>query len=171
MRRQAPSARPRRAPRPPRRAARRAPARAGAASRDRLAERLHAAAIHLLRHVRRADRALDVGPAGLSALSVLVFAGPRTLSALAQAEQVTAATMSRMVKGLEARRLVVRRPDASDARVTWLHPTARGRRLLHLGRRRRIQSLEALLAPLDSGDRSLLLGAVAILERIARARG
>ena len=43
------------------------------------ADRFHSAAIHALRHVRREDTATGVAPARLSALSVLVFGGARTL--------------------------------------------------------------------------------------------
>jgi len=51
-----------------------------------LADGLHSAAIHLLRHVRAEDRASGIGPAQLSALSVLVFAGSMSLKRLAQIE-------------------------------------------------------------------------------------
>src|SRR5215510_2529732 len=42
-----------------------------------VADRLHSAAIHLLRRVRKQDVATGEGPARLSALSVLVFGGPK----------------------------------------------------------------------------------------------
>ena len=67
-----------------------------------VADRLHSAAIHLLRRVRKQDEASGVGPAQLSALSVLVFAGPKTFGELAAAEQVKPPTMSRIVAGLSA---------------------------------------------------------------------
>ncbi len=70
------------------------------------ADRLHSAAIHLLRRVRLQDAAAGVGPAQLSALSVLVFAGPKALGELAAAEQVKPPTMSRVVAGLKRSRLV-----------------------------------------------------------------
>src|SRR5258707_12671198 len=63
------------------------------------ADRLHSAAIHLLRRLRVRDRESGVGPAQLSALSVLVFGGPRSLGELANAEQVRPPTMSRIVAG------------------------------------------------------------------------
>src|SRR5437879_12518765 len=66
------------------------------------ADRLHSAAIHLLRRLRVRDRESGVGPAQLSALSVLVFGGPRSLGELADAEQVRPPTMSRIVSGLGA---------------------------------------------------------------------
>src|SRR4249920_3993420 len=61
-----------------------------------LADQLHSAAIHLLRRLRVRDRESGVGPAQLSALSVLVLGGgPRSLGELAEAEQVRPPTMSR----------------------------------------------------------------------------
>jgi hypothetical protein len=59
------------------------------------ADRLHSAAIHLLRAVRRTDAELGIGPAKLSALPVLVFGGPCSIGALARAETVRLPTMSR----------------------------------------------------------------------------
>ena len=59
-----------------------------------LADRLHSAAIHLLRRLRREDDASGLGAPQLSALSVIVFAGPITLGALARAEQVRPPTIS-----------------------------------------------------------------------------
>ena len=44
-----------------------------------VADRLHSAAIHLLRHARKRDVVARQGPARLSALSVLVFSGPMAL--------------------------------------------------------------------------------------------
>src|SRR5271163_2425059 len=79
-------------------------------------DRLHSAAIHLLRRVRRQDAATGIGPAQLSALSVLVFAGPRTLGELASAEQVKPPTMSRIVAGLRRNRLIEISRDPGDGR-------------------------------------------------------
>ena len=51
-----------------------------------VADRVHSAAIHLLRRLRVRDQESGIGPAQMSALSVLVFAGPRSLKELAAAE-------------------------------------------------------------------------------------
>src|ERR1700692_3734299 len=80
------------------------------------ADRLHSAAIHLLRRLRKQDAASGVGPAQLPALSVLVFAGPKTLGELAAAEQVKPPTMSRIVAGLARSRLIDITADPHDAR-------------------------------------------------------
>src|SRR5436853_6425119 len=101
-----------------------------------IADRLHSAAIHLLRRVRVRDRESGIGPAQLSALSVLVFGGPRSLGELADAEQVRPPTMSRIVAGLE-RAGLIRRLETQDKRRVLLEATARGTRILQEGRGRR----------------------------------
>ena len=52
------------------------------------ADRLHSAAIHLLRSLRVEDQVSGLSGPRLSALSVIVFGGPLPMSALAAAEQV-----------------------------------------------------------------------------------
>lgn len=116
----------------------------------RIGDLLHSAAIHLLRKVRAQDRSAGIGPAQLSALSVLVFGGPRSLKELAEAEQVRAPTMSRIVVGLERARLVQRKAT-DDKRRMLLTATARGARILQEGRRRRVEMLVRALQEL-SGD-------------------
>src|SRR3954471_7902450 len=105
------------------------------------ADRFHSAAIHALRYVRREDPASGLSAARLSALSVLVFGGPRTLGELAAAEHVRPATMTRIVQALEVDGLVRRVRDSQDARVRRLHATAKGRRVMQQGRERRIGNL------------------------------
>src|SRR5437868_2610923 len=92
------------------------------------ADALHSASIHLLRGLRKEDERTGVGPARLSALSVLVFAGPMRLTQLARIEQVKPPTMTKVIAGLEAGGLVKRRADAKDARAVRLEATVRGTR-------------------------------------------
>jgi DNA-binding MarR family transcriptional regulator len=129
------------------------------------ADRFHSAAIHALRHVRREDPATGVPPAQLSALSVLVFGGPRTLGELAAAEQVRPPTMTRIVQALEQDGLVRRERDADDGRVHRLHATSRGRGVMQRGRRRRIASLAALLDRLSPADVARVREAADLVER------
>jgi DNA-binding MarR family transcriptional regulator len=110
----------------------------------RIGDLLHSAAIHLLRKVRAQDRSAGIGPAQLSALSVLVFGGPRSLKELAGAEQVRPPTMSRIVVGLERARLV-RRKATDDKRRMLLEATGRGVKILQEGRRRRVEMLVRVL--------------------------
>jgi DNA-binding MarR family transcriptional regulator len=139
-----------------------------------LADRLHSAAIHLLRRVRRVDEATGLTAAKLSALSVVVFGGPIAISDLAAAEQVRPPSMTRTVKELEADGLIIRVPDDADRRVTRIRATARGKRLLQQGRSARIALLAEWLGALAPGEQAQLAEAITILERLlavpARAR-
>jgi DNA-binding MarR family transcriptional regulator len=132
------------------------------------ADQLHSAALHLLRRLRKQDSAAGIGPAQLSALSVLVFAGPKTLGQLAAAEQVKPPTMSRMVAGLERGWLVEISRDREDARRMQIGATAKGRRLLQRARKRRIAYLAARLAPLSGDELAQLSSAAGMLERLLR---
>lgn len=131
-----------------------------------LADQLHSAAIHLLRRVRKQDVATGEGPARLSALSVLVFGGPRTLSELAAAEQVKPPTMSRIVAGLERSRLVKISTDPKDARRMHIRPTAKGKRLLYKGRELRVADLAAHLKSLTPAELATLGEATEILRNM-----
>ena len=116
----------------------------------RIGDLLHSAAVHLLRKVRAQDRSAGTGPAQLSALSVLVFGGPRSLKELAEAEEVRPPTMSRIVVGLE-RTGLVRRTATDDRRRMLLEATPRGVKILREGRRRRVEVLVGALQEF-SGD-------------------
>lgn len=132
-----------------------------------VADALHSAAIHLLRRVREADDESGLGPARLSALSVLVFGGPRRLTELARAEQVQPPTMTKVVSGLEAAGLARRTADPDDARAVLVEATARGHRLLVEGRRRRVSRLSAGLSTLLPQELDVLAHAAALMERVA----
>ena len=91
-----------------------------------VADRLHSAALHLLRRLRIEDDVLGVSPPRLSALSVVVYAGPLAIGALAAAEGVAAPTMTRLVDGLERDGFVRRRRDPADARGVLVEATPAG---------------------------------------------
>ena len=137
--------------------------------RIEVADRLHSAAIHLLRHARQQDTQARVGPARLSALSVLVFGGPMTLGGLAAAEQVKAPTMSRIVSGLKRSGLARVDANPKDARKIIIKATTKGERLLQQARERRIQLLAEGLAPLRDKDLSMLRRAAEMMEQVARS--
>ncbi len=137
-------------------------------SRLEVADRLHSAAIHLLRHARRQDVLARQGPARLSALSVLVFGGPMALGQLAAAEQVKPPTMSRIVVGLKRSGLAQIETDAKDARRIRVTATAKGERLLQRARVRRIQLLAETLSGLKDPEMETLLEAADLMERAVR---
>ena len=129
-----------------------------------MADELHSAAIHLLRRLRPVDAAAGIGPARLSALSVIIYGRVDTLSALAAAEQVSRPTMSRLLKGLESEGLIRRRVDEDDGRVIRIVASARGRRILDEARRRRLERLESWLEGVDAAEVDLLLEATECLR-------
>lgn len=136
---------------------------------EALADQLHSAAIGLLRRLRREDDAIGITSPRLSALSVVVFGGPLTLGALAAAEQVKPPTMTRIVTGLEDDGLVQRRDDAADGRLTQIHATAKGRRILATGRARRVRTLADAIQQLDRESRHRLESGLRVLETLNSA--
>lgn len=132
---------------------------------DSLADRLHSLSIRTLRRVRVEDAKSGLTGPRLSALSVIVFAGPVTLGALAAAEQVRPPTMTKIVRALESEGLVRRKKDSDDARAIRLSATRKGAALLHAGRTRRVRRLAEPLADLQHAERKTLSEALDILSR------
>src|SRR5437867_2564062 len=130
-----------------------------------IADRLHSAAIHLLRRLRVEDKALGLSGPRASALSVIVFRGPITMSALAEAEQVRRPTITRLVDGLERRGLVRRVDDPSDGRVQLVAATAAGKRLLQKGRARRVERLMQGVMQLSEEEQRVLARGADLMEQ------
>jgi DNA-binding MarR family transcriptional regulator len=134
----------------------------------RVAGRLHSASIHLLRRLRVRDRESGIGPAQLSALSVLVFGGPKSLAELAEAEQVKPPTMSRIVAGLEKSKLVKIEATKEDARRMRIAPTAKGEKVMWEGRRRRVEMLAELIGGLSAEEIQQMGDIAEMMDRISR---
>ncbi|MGA8741779.1 MAG: MarR family transcriptional regulator [Terracidiphilus sp.] len=134
-----------------------------------LADQLHSAAIQLLRKLRREDAASGLSAPRLSALSVVVFAGPVALGDLATVEQVRPPTMTRIVDALAEQGLVTKKRNAEDGRSTLILATAAGKKLLKRGRERRVRSLARQIAVLRADDLSALRDAAEILKRVIAA--
>ncbi len=134
-----------------------------------IADKLHSAAIHLLRKLRREDDSSGLNAPRLSALSVIVFAGPLSLGDLAAAEQVRPPTMTRIVNALEAQGLVTKQRDEADGRSIRLAATPAGKSLLMEGRKRRVDALARQIASLNVGDQGKLSAASQILTDLIRA--
>jgi len=133
-----------------------------------VADRLHSAALHLLRRLRLEDDVLGVSPPRLSALSVVVYAGPLAIGALAAAEGVAAPTMTRLVDGLEHDGFVRRRRDPADARGVLVEATPAGKRILTPGRAQRVQTLAAGLAALSDDELAAIGRGAELIERVSR---
>jgi DNA-binding MarR family transcriptional regulator len=138
----------------------------GEERRAALAVRLDSVAIRLLRRVRAEAALSGLSPARLSALSVLVYGGARTIGELAAAEQVAAPTMTRLVSALERDGLVRREADRRDGRLVRVEPSARARELLEAARQRRLRLLADRLGGFDEVEWTALKHTVAALERV-----
>ena len=139
------------------------------ANSQNIADQLHSAAIHLLRKLRKEDEGSGLNAPRLSALSVIVFAGPITLGDLAAAEQVRPPTMTRIVNALEEQRLVFKKQNENDGRSTLLYATPAGKKLLMEGRARRVRALAKQIAALSREQRAALQQAAEILKDVVRA--
>jgi DNA-binding MarR family transcriptional regulator len=137
-------------------------------SRHRVANALNSTAIHVLRAARTADSATGLTAERLSLLSVLVFGGPATMSALARAEQVSRPAITRTVGALELAGLVRREEVAEDRRQSRVTATAAGRRLMEAGRRARIERLAGVLEDVPADDLAELDRALAVVRRAVR---
>lgn len=135
-----------------------------------IADRLHSIAIHLLRRLRKVDESTGLSGPRLSALSIVVFGGPATLTELAAAEQVKPPTMTKLVQALEEDGYVVRKPDPLDGRVSRIDATAKGRETLLQGRANRVNMLAGLLTELSVTEQKALRRAVGSLEEIVAGR-
>ena len=138
-------------------------------SRHRVANALNSTAIHVLRSARTADSVTGLTAERLSLLSVVVFGGPATMSALARAEQVSRPAITRTVGALELAGLVRREEVAEDRRQSRVTATAAGRRVLEAGRRARIERLAGVLADVPAEDLAELDRALAVVRRAVRA--
>ena len=130
-----------------------------------LASRLRLAVMRLARVLRQ--KAQDpITPSQLSALVSVERDGPVTLGELAALESVQPPTMTRIVAALEEPGLVVREADAADRRISRLHITGAGRKLLEKNRGRKTAYLASRMRELSAEQREVLERAAALMERM-----
>lgn len=133
-----------------------------------VASRVHSAALHLLRVARTVDGESGLTAARLSALSVLVFGGPRTIGGLAEAEGVRSPTMTSLVNQLEAEGLVRRTAAPEDQRRVVVRPTAAGTRRMRVAQARRVDLLVSVLDGVTREELETLDAAASIIDRSIR---
>jgi DNA-binding MarR family transcriptional regulator len=93
----------------------------------------------------------------LNVLTLLEAMGPVSMSRLAEALDVSLASMTGLVDRMESRGLVERRHDAKDRRVVLVHPSEGGRQMFVDIDRRRRTGLAKLLSYLTDEDLAGLL--------------
>ena len=135
---------------------------------EQMAAQLHSVSMRMLRVLRREDEEAGMSASRLSALSVIVFAGPISLADLAAAEHVRPPTMSRIVENLVQDGLVTRETDPSDRRMVRIAATDAGRAVLDDGRARRVHAIGGRLEKLADSERRALYRGLELMERITR---
>lgn len=114
--------------------------------------------------IRRRSRTLSL--TALSTLATLQHTGPRRLTDLAVAEEITQPSMTSLVTQLEQLGLAERRRDRVDARVVLVAITRAGRQLVRERRRVGAEALTELIDKLDEQDAAELNAALPALLRL-----
>ena len=135
---------------------------------EQMAAQLHSVSMRMLRMLRREDEEAGMSASRLSALGVIVFAGPISLNALSDAEHVRAPTMSRIVEHLVQDGLATREADSKDRRSVRIAATEAGRALLDEGRTRRVKAIGGRLQKLADSERRALHRGLELMERLTR---
>jgi len=113
---------------------------------------------------------LNLGFTQLAALYVLAEGATTTIADLAEAIGRSPSATSRLVDGLERRRLVERRRESDDGRLRTVWLTPRGQATLRMVDRARAEQFLALVRPLPRGERALIAMGVAALATHAISR-
>jgi DNA-binding MarR family transcriptional regulator len=141
-------------------------AAAGHAEPAALAARLRVAGWRFARRMRQ-ESDPGITPTLHAALHSIETHGPITAGQLAAHEHVQKPTMTRTIQALLDRELIERLPDPLDGRVSWLHITPGGRRLLQRSRRRTDEFLAKRVKKLADEEQDLLERASGLLEKLA----
>ena len=124
----------------------------------------------LLRRLRQVQVEGELSLPESSALVRLDRGGPTTPGELAKLEQISPQSMGATLAALEARGLVVRRPDPRDGRRVVLSVTEAGRDVLLDKRNARARQLaQALSAGFTPAELRQLMTAAPLLERLAQS--
>ena len=135
-----------------------------------LVARLSLSVTRLARVLRQQETSRTT-PAEAAVLATIVRDGPLTLGDLAAAEKVSPSTITKIVSSLEADGQIERVIDPDDRRVHRVQLSARGRRNIDVYRSKRNAWLQKQLGLLDDDERSRLIAAVDVLERLTVSEG
>lgn len=115
---------------------------------------------------------LHLGFTQLAALYALLDGGTTTIAELAELVNRSPSATSRLVDGLERRRLVERRVDPDDGRIRTVWLTERGRALVAVVDRARADQFLAVVRPLPPTERAIVaMGVAALATRAVSRRG
>ena len=115
---------------------------------------------------------LRLGFTQLAALYALADGGTTTIVDLADTLNRSPSATSRLVDGLERRRLLERRAESEDRRMRSVWLTERGRALLAVIDRSRADQFLAVVRPLPANERAIVaMGVAALATRAVSRRG
>lgn len=133
------------------------------------ADRLRLSVTRLARILRQQSDA-DLTPTQLASLAALHRDGPIPVGTLAEREQVSAPTATKVVEKLHAAGLVERRADPADRRVSLVALTPAGEALLADIRARKTAWLTTQLDDLAPDELDRLVDALEVLEHLTAPR-
>jgi DNA-binding MarR family transcriptional regulator len=110
----------------------------------------------LERHSRQSETYRDLDRASYLIARTLETTGPLSITRLASALGLDPTTVTRQISTMEAARLVDRRADPDDGRVTLVSLSNHGRRTAHTVRLVRKERLDTLLRDWTQADRRKL---------------
>lgn len=125
--------------------------------------------VRLARRLRK-HAGMGLTPSQQSALTILERRGPMRVGQLADREQISKSSVTRLVAKLEGMGLVERTQDAADGRSWWVALTDQGAELLATSSKRADAYLARQLAELPPDDQRRLLAALPVLERLLDVR-
>lgn len=125
------------------------------------------AVFRLSRRLRLEKTDDELSDTQFGVLAVLNRFGPHTLSALAERERVTAPSMNRTVNSLEQRGYLRRDADEADRRRSNIVITEAGAAVVRETIAKRDAWLTAKIRELPTDERTVLIEAAKIIDRLA----
>jgi DNA-binding MarR family transcriptional regulator len=132
-----------------------------------LANELRLSIHRMTRRMRQQHPDHDLTLTQISALAIIWREGPITAGELAQREQVRPPSITRVVDGLEAAQMVVRKDNPADGRQVLVEITPDGRARMESYVEAREAWLSQLLRELPAKDQEILFRASVILNELA----
>jgi DNA-binding MarR family transcriptional regulator len=132
------------------------------------ADKLAMASIRLTRTLTWLGRGGPLTSPQIGALVVIAYAGRIVARDLAAHQQITAATMSRLLSQLEARGLITRKADPSDSRLQWIAATPKGVALVSGEHEKRLAPLVGAIRKLSPRERSRVIEAAELIESLTK---
>jgi DNA-binding MarR family transcriptional regulator len=130
-----------------------------------VAGQLHLAIARTSRRLRQ-QAGQELTPSRAAVLTRIALSGPTTPSELAEAEQISRPTITRLVARLSEQGLLERVPDPADGRSYRITVSEKGATLLEHRRTRKDAYLTRLLGDVDAAELALLAGASELLLRL-----